>query len=220
MVSDGYDTLKVSSDGDILTVTFDRPDSLNALNTQMVRDFRDCIEEIHESSAKGFLLKGSGSSTCAGLDFSLAEQDPNSDEVIEFNEIFDEGLELLQTYPHLMMYAAKGAAVGAGFIYMLESDLAVAGEETTLMLPEVKYGLYPTGAAEPLESQVGARLGKEIALTGSKVDPERAAEIGLVNDTVPEAEVDDAARALFESVTQHDLAYELGVIEGVLSEFE
>jgi enoyl-CoA hydratase/carnithine racemase len=220
MDSDRYDHLQLTEDGDVLRVAFDRPDSLNALNTGMVREFRDCLEALHDSPPRGVLLTGNGGATCAGLDLSLAEQDPDSDDVVRFNEIFDEGLELLQSYPRPIAYAAKGAAVGAGFIYMLESDFVAVGEDTTLLLPEVKYGLYPTGAVEPLKNQVGERLGKEIALIGGEVDPDRAGRIGLSNTVVPEDDVEDAARELLEGVTQHETAYEKGVIEGVIAEFD
>lgn len=220
MARESYDHLQLSEDGDVLRLAFDRPDSLNALNTGMVRDFRDCLEELHDSPPRGLLLTGEGSATCAGLDLSLAELDPQNEEVVRFNEIFDEGLELLEEYPRPIAYAAKGAAVGAGFIYLLQSDFAVVGEETTLLLPEVQYGLYPTGAVEPLKNQVGERIGKEIALIGGEIDPARTADIGMANAVVPDDETEDAARELLEGVAQHDRAYELGVIEGVIEEFD
>lgn len=220
MARDSYEHVHVTEQDDIVTVAFDRSDNLNALNTGLVRDFRDCLQTLHDSPPRGLLLTGKGSATCAGLDLSLAEKDPQSEAVQNFEAIFEEGLELLRAFPRPAAFAGKGAAVGAGFIYYLECDLAVVGEETTLMLPEVKYGLNPVDAVEPLKNQVGERLGKEIALTGKEVAPDRTYNLGMSNAVVPEDDVEKTARELLEEIVQYDDAYEQGVIDEVIAEFD
>lgn len=112
--------------------------------------------------------------------------------------------QLLREYPYPTVMAAHGALIGIGFCHSVYCDFLVAGNNTRLSLPEIKYGLAVEAVLPELVDIVGARAAKEIALTGEPVSPSRAHELGLVTEIVPEAEVEDTARTLAEKIAAYD----------------
>jgi enoyl-CoA hydratase/carnithine racemase len=110
----------------------------------------------------------------------------------------------IATYPAPVAVAGRGALVGAGAVLSLSCEFLVLGRETTFAVPEVAYGIASERSAELLPGIVGQRVAAELLLTGEAIEPERAREVGLANDVVPEDEVEARARDLLETVAEHD----------------
>lgn len=185
-----------------VTVRLNRPDSLNALNADLVDAFYDTMEHLHHTASKSLLLTGAGRATCAGMDTDLVSQPNYRERFANVDAKNQAARDRLRDYPYPTVMAAKGAVIGAGFLLSVACDLVVLGDECHYSLPEIQYDIAAPSA--PLERVVGPRLAKEIQLTGTEIDPDRAASIGLVNEVVPEDDVDDTARRLIEQIGDHD----------------
>lgn len=196
-------TVDVEESENIVTIRLNRPDSLNAFNEELMTDLYEAVDQETRDPAKALMLTGAGRATCAGMDTSLVSQPNYREEYSHLGEMNAECREMIAGYPLPTAMAAKGAVAGAGFGFSLHHDLVVAGEDTHLSYPEIEYDLVVTGASE-LEEIVGPRIAKEIVLTADPIDPARALEVGLVNDVVPESEVEDATRAYLDRIMEHD----------------
>jgi len=190
------------SDG-IATVRLNRPDKLNAVTLELLSELRDALVELPEEAVDGLIIAGNGPATCAGMDREIVADEKYADEI---NDLNDEIYGFLTSRPYPTAVAARGALVGIGFILSLHCDFLVLGEETTLSLPEVQFGIAATHTIAPLERIVGTRAAKEIALTGDAIDPDRARELGLANRVVAEDDVEDAARELVGGIAEHESA--------------
>ncbi len=192
------------SDG-IATVRLNRPDKLNAVTLELLSELRDAFLDLPDEEIQGLVLAGNGPATCAGMDREIVS-DPEYDEKYadRITELNDDIYGFLASRPYPTVVAARGALVGIGFILSLRSDFLVLGEETTLSLPEVQFGIAATHTVDPLERLVGTRAAKEIVLTGDAIDPTRARELGLANRVVPEDDVEEAARDLVGGIAEHD----------------
>ena len=190
------------SDG-IATVRLNRPDKLNAVTLELLSELRDALVELPEEAVDGLIIAGNGPATCAGMDREIVADEKYADEI---NDLNDEIYGFLTSRPYPTAVAAHGALVGIGFILSLHCDFLVLGEETTLSLPEVQFGIAATHTIGPLERIVGTRAAKEIALTGDAIDPDRARELGLANRVVAEDDVEDAARELVGGIAEHESA--------------
>lgn len=186
-------------------IRFDRPERLNAVNLELLREFRDVLRELTAEPAEGVLLTGNGDVTSAGLDTDMvadpAYHEKYADEV---NALNDEVYGMLADYPFPTVVAAKGALVGQSFLISLRCDLVVLGEETHFSLPEITYDISPATHVPLVTDVVGTRAATEIALLGEPIDPERAHNLGLVNAVVPEDEVEATARDMVSDVLEFD----------------
>lgn len=189
----------------LTTIRFNRPDKLNAVNLDLLREFEATLAEEREDPADALVLTGAGDATCAGMDQDLVT-DPEYHEKYheEIGSLNDQAIDHIESYPGPTILAAKGALVGEAFMFSLYVDFIVAGEETHLSLPEIKYGINTSESIPTLTQLVGLRAAKEIAMTGEAIPPERALNLGLVNDVVPESEVDETARNLAADLAKYD----------------
>jgi enoyl-CoA hydratase/carnithine racemase len=219
MVMNDLETVVVSRENRIATVTYNRPDNLNALNIKLLKEFQVALEHLRSDPPKGLRITGKGDTTCAGVDLQIAQQDYATGDVDTFETIFREVIDDLASFPCPSVMAAKGALIGAGFCLGLETDFLVLGKETTISLPEIKHGLSATVATETLIDHVGLRLAKELIYLGEPIDPQRAYEIGLANRIISEEAVDESAQQLLQTVTSYEEAYEAGVIDESLKSF-
>lgn len=205
MVDTDAESVTVTEDGDVLVIELDRPDKRNALNVELITSLRDLLSELNDDPERGILLTGNGSVTTAGADTAIVggDDERRKRELIEgINEVYEQ----LEAYPRPTVMAAKGGAVGAGFQLAMVCDFTVAGEETKLLKPEIKYGVASGYSTAMLETAVGGNVAREIALKGDAIPPERALEWGIVSDVVPEANVEDRARELLDQLVDYDPA--------------
>lgn len=207
----GTDAIRVETAGDVTELRFDRPDSLNAANADLVEGFNEALAALNEDPRGGLLITGAGRATQAGLDREIAEAG-YPEEFPEMEAKIEENYEYLEAYPLPTAMACKGATVGLGFGISLRCDFVVLGEETQFSMPEIEYDIPPI-SFPPLQELVGPRVAKEIALTGEPIDPERARDLGLANRLVPDDEVETVARDLLAEVVGHDLDIVADVLE-------
>ncbi|HJX46936.1 MAG TPA: enoyl-CoA hydratase-related protein [Gaiellaceae bacterium] len=180
-----YSTLTIDRDGEhVLVVKLDRPEVLNAINTQMGRELLDLWTRLtaEPSSARCVVLTGAGDrSFCVGGD--LKERDGMSDEAWRAqHEIFERGFAALLNCPLPVIAAVNGHAFGGGLETALACDFVYAARGARLGLTEVRLGIMPGGGGtQTLARAAGERRAKELILTAQQFSAEDAFEWGIVN---------------------------------------
>lgn len=202
-----YATLTVAPEGEhVLVVTLNRPEVLNAINTQMGRDLGDLWRRLVDEpdAARCIVLTGAGDRAfCAGGD--LKERDGMTDEAWRAqHEIFERAFLGLMECPVPVIAAVNGHAFGGGCETALACDFIYALRGARFAQTEVRIGIMPGGGGtQTLPRAVGERRAKEIILTARPFTAEEAYEWGLVNRlcepgrTLPEAL--ETARAIAEN---------------------
>lgn len=172
-------------------IIINRPDKLNALNIQTVREMRSAFWEFKENlEVNVIILTGSGEKAfIAGADISeLAELDSISGKEYVLNG--QELTRLLESCSKPVIAAVNGFALGGGTEIALACHVRIASENAKMGQPEVKLGLIPGfGGTQRLARLVGKGKAMELILTGKVIDAQQAYQIGLVNHVVPQADL-------------------------------
>lgn len=195
-----YETIQFELRGPVALITLNRPDSLNALTSEVGRDFQAAVAEARERGARAVVLTGAGRAFCAGGD--LREMQKIAAREGRVDAFFDEPLSLLndcilliRRAPLPFIAAVNGAASGGGCNLALACDLVVAGESARFNQAFIKIGLVPDcGGTFILPRLVGWKRATELMMTGDVVTAGRALEMGMINAVVPDDEL--LARAL------------------------
>ncbi len=205
MTSTATESVQTDRDGDLLTVTLNRPEKLNALTPDLINGLYEVFEGLAADPGAHVLLTGKGKVTCAGMDTDIVGSDEYESEFGDVDETLREVCEQIGDYPYPVAMAGKGAVVGAAFGMSVECDFVVLGEETHFSFPEITYDVCPSiSRIDHLGDLVGPRVAKEIVMTGEPVDPAHAYELGLANAVVPPTEVEETARDLLETIAGHE----------------
>ena len=188
-------TLKVEQRGrHVLLVTLNRPEVLNAINTQMGRDLYGLWTELTAApgDVRCVVLTGAGERAfCAGGD--LKERDGMTQAQWQAqHELFERGFVALMELPLPVICAVNGHAFGGGLETALACDFIYAARSARLALSEVRLGIMPGGGGcQNLPRAVGERRAKELILTAKAFTAEEGAGWGLINK-VSDRVVDDA----------------------------
>ncbi len=206
MIVSPNDTVVVSVENSICTVSINRPESLNAINDDVVTALIEIFSSLRNSeSIRCVVLTGTGDYFIAGGDvkrFKTRFDDAQSKE--ELREWFEKILERIHLVVESMnqcrmpiVAAVKGAVAGAGFSLMLGCDMVLAAEETVFTLAYCHLGTSPDGGATwHLPRTTSMKIAMEIALLGDRFGPEQAHNWGLVNRVVPLGALDSATNEL------------------------
>ena len=182
-----YQTLLFDLRDGIAFVTVNRPDKLNALNDQVMEDFRDAAERIATTAEiKGAIITGAGTKAfIAGADIGdLARQGPFDGKARALRG--QAVLRRLETCGKPVVAAVNGFALGGGCELAMACHLRVASETAKFGQPEVKLGIIPGYAGtQRLPRLVGKGRALQLILTGEIIDAQEAYRIGLVNQVVP-----------------------------------
>lgn len=192
-----YETLQLASGGPhLLVVTLNRPDVLNAINTQMGRDLLDLWTRLIDDfgDTRCVVLTGAGDrGFCAGGD--LKERHGMTDETWRHqHEIFERAFVALLDMQVPVIAGVNGVAYGGGLETALACDFIYAARNARFALSEVRLGIMPGGGGtQNLARAVGERRAKELILRAQAFDAEQAHGWGLVNHlSEPGKVLDDA----------------------------
>jgi enoyl-CoA hydratase len=184
-----YRTLLVerSPDGYIVTVTLNRPELMNAMNTAMGEDLLACFEALaRDRDVRVVILTGAGGKAfCAGGD--LKERNGMTDEAWRAQHvIFEQASFRILRSPVPVIAAVEGFALAGGCELAMLSDFIVASQTAVFGVPETTLGIFPgIGGTQILPRVVGAPLAKELIFTGRRMKVDEAKAAGFVNHVVP-----------------------------------
>lgn len=186
--------------GDIGTVTIDRPNKLNALNTQINDDLLAAFGELEDETNVVILRTEGDRAFVAGADLKEIA-DLSNQEFIHFQKNGRATNDAIAAHDGQVVAAVDGLAYGGGFELALAADMIVAEERATFAVPEIKLGLLPGGGAtQRLPRVVGTNKAKEMLATGDPISAEEAKSLGLVNRLVEDGESDAEAQDLAETM--------------------
>jgi len=175
-----------SSDGHVVTVTLNRPEQMNAMNTAMGEDLLACFEALsRDREVRAVVFTGAGDRAfCAGGD--LKERNEMTDEAWRAQHvIFEQASMRVLRCPVPVIAAVEGYALAGGCELAMLSDFIIAGESAVFGVPETTLGIFPgIGGTQLLPRILGAPLAKELIFTGRRMKVDEAKAAGLVNHVV------------------------------------
>lgn len=197
--------MEITEHDSVRTVTFDRPDALNAFTTENAAELADVLAESDPVELDAIVLTGKGRAFSAGGDLeSIAAFEETPAEAYEriddtFGRLAEEALDCRVP----IVARVNGDAIGAGMAIVALSDFAYAVDAARFSAAFVRVGLIPdTGGTFLLPRLVGLRAAKDLAFTGRFFGAEEAAELELINGTVPEDDLDDRIDELLETLRE------------------
>jgi trans-feruloyl-CoA hydratase/vanillin synthase len=204
--ADRWTTVKVGIDAGIAWVELNRPEKRNAMNPTLNAEMVEVLLALDADDSCGVLvLTGAGDSWSAGMDLKeyFREVDGGPEHVqrrVRRDAAYWQW-RLLRTYAKPTVAMVNGWCFGGAFTPLVACDLAIAADEATFGLSEINWGIPPGSVvSKALSDTVGSRTGLLYVMTGRTFDGPKAAEMGLVNASVPRAqlrsEVEELAREL------------------------
>lgn len=185
-------------------LTIDRPEALNAINSELLRRLHDIAKELAaDTSLRCLILTGAGKAFVAGAD--IAEmRNLSKTEAVEFAQLGHGAFEALESLPFPVIAAVNGYALGGGCELSLCADIRIASERARFGQPEVGLGITPGFGGNPrLIRTLNRADAMELVFTGRVINAEEALRMGLVSRVVPAERLMDEAMALAEAIAEN-----------------
>jgi enoyl-CoA hydratase len=188
----------------IVTITLNRPEALNAINRQLRREMNEAIVRFDgDPEARVAIITGAGRAFCAGRDLKERAADNAAGvQAVATDSMGADSLAFFETTWKPMIAAINGHAMAGGWAIAQMCDLRLAAEDATLAITEAKWSLLPPFAtALPKLIPMAAAL--ELVLTAQPITAQRAYEIGFVNKVVPKAQLMEEARTMAQHIVDN-----------------
>jgi enoyl-CoA hydratase/carnithine racemase len=196
-----YETLEIGVENGIGTLWLNRPEKLNALSRQTLRDLADAARWFNENNdARVVIVGGKGKAFSSGADLSGFPNANESDarEAADTGRIMAEAIEGMSA---LTIARIQGWCVGGGLVLAAACDLRVATESTRFSIPEIDLGIpLAWGGIPRLVREIGPALTKELVTTCREFDSQEALTAGFLNRVVAPDELDATVQTLAEQI--------------------
>lgn len=205
MAYESYERLQITQEGRLLTIGLNNPEALNAIDAQMHAELSHIFYEVSlDDSVEVIVLTGEGRAFCAGGDLEWLEG--AIDEPFGWQRIATEGRRIVMSMLEArqpIVAKVNGAAIGLGATLVLASDVSFAVDTARIGDPHVRVGFTAGDGGSLLWPYlIGYARAREFLFTGELIAAPRAAEMGLINHSVPadelDARVEEFARGLAE----------------------
>ena len=196
--------VKAQQEGQILILTLDRPEALNALNAQVLDDLSAALDAVDVNAVRCLIFTGAGDRAfAAGADIAaMANMEP--DEAAAFSRRGNDLFRRIETYPLPTIAAVNGYALGGGCELSMACDMRLCSENAVFGQPEVTLGITPGfGGTQRLMRLIGMGKAKELIFSARTVKAPEALSMGLVNAVYPQSELLPAARKLAERISRN-----------------
>jgi enoyl-CoA hydratase len=190
-----YASLRLTFEGSVATLTVDRPEVRNALDTATVAEFHAALDEVGGRRAVVLIVTGAGERAfVSGADIRSIRERRRDDALASINSRL---MSAVESHDAVTIAAVNGYALGGGCELALACDLRIAADTAVFGLPEPTLGIIPgAGGTQRLPRIVGMGRAKEMILTGARWSAAKALEAGLVSEVVPPGELMAAAHAV------------------------
>ena len=188
----------------VATLTLNRPEKHNALNTAALESLRDSFEQLdRDGDVRVVVLRSEGRTFCSGLDVGEMGSDDAAGRDRQ-SEILIEALQRIERSRHPTIAMVQGAAVTGGCELALHCDLRVASEAARFSMTVARLGLVvPFPLAQKLVEIIGPASTRQMLFTGQPIDGKRAYEIGMVHQLVASEELEAATDALARTIADN-----------------
>lgn len=196
-----YSTIKYDIDGSIGKITINRPDALNAINSDVLDDLSEALKEIKANNdLRVLIITGEGRSFVAGADI----KEMSELNAIKARDFAKKGISVfrdIETLPIPVIAAINGFALGGGCELAMACDIRIANNKALFGQPEVGLGIMPGfGGTQRLQRLVGQGWAKYLIYSAENIKAEKALEIGLVQDVVEVDELDKRVNELANNI--------------------
>ncbi|UIF86070.1 enoyl-CoA hydratase-related protein [Cupriavidus sp. UYPR2.512] len=203
----------------VATLTLNRPDVLNAMNGDLMRELREGVElAAGDAAVRAVLITGAGRGFCAGADLAARGKDGITDSGTLLRERYHPIIMTLRQMPKPVVTAVNGVAAGAGMSLALAGDVVLAARSASFLQAFSKIGLVPdAGSTYFVPRYAGEMRARALAILAEKIDAEEAQRIGLVWKVhADDALQDEAGKLARHLATMPTMAY--GMIKEALNQ--
>jgi enoyl-CoA hydratase len=201
-----FETILYATAGPVATITLNRPDKLNAINTLMVAELNAVLDEAEaDSTIRVIVLMGAGRAFSAGFDLDMDSDYDATDVDAVRQELTDDFKVIMRFWdsPKITIAAVHKYCLGSAMEMAVACDLTLSSEDCRFGIPEVKFGSGIVALVMPWFA--GPKRAKEMLLTGDdRVTAAQAMQYGLVNRVVPASQLGEAAQQLAMKIAKND----------------
>lgn len=201
----GVNDLLVRLDGNVLSITFNRPESLNSLTAEMVETLCSVLDQAAgDPAVKVVRLGGAGRGFCAGAGISAEDQDLARGSASDIDPLLaavNIAVRKIADFPRPVVAVVQGPTAGVGVSLALACDIVLASEAAFFLLAFTKIGLMPDGGASALvAAAIGRTRAMKMALLAERLPANEAFEYGLVSSVHPADGLQSEAAAVIEKL--------------------
>ena len=203
-----YSTVEVRFEDGIAWVAMNRPQKRNAISVEMAREMVEVFDALEtDARCQVVVLTGTGDSFSAGMDLKDYFRATDGKSPVERARVYRLNAAWqwrgLLHYPKPTIAMVNGWCFGGAFTPLVACDLAVAADEATFGLSEINWGIIPAGVVcKAISTVMSQRDALYYIMTGETFDGKRAAELRLVNESVPRARLEARTRELAKTLMQ------------------
>lgn len=205
----------------IRTLTLNRPDKRNALNGALVEALHDALQaDANDTDTRVLVLTGAGSAFSSGADLEAlrrmrtAGPMQNRADSEQLAALFD----ALYTHPKPIIAKVNGHAIAGGCGLASVCDFAVAIDSAKLGFTEVRIGFVPAIVMVYVRRKLGETALRDLMLRGRLINADEAARLGLINQAVPESDLDEAVQTLAHDISRNTSASAVALTKGMLAD--
>lgn len=211
-----YKTIEVNPDGPVGTVTLNRPEILNAINLEMIREITAVVKGFEKQSGlRVIVFRSNGDHFSSGADLNWMQEGMTqtntrlTSESLELAKLF----ETISYSSKVTVSAVHGRSMGGANGIVAASDIVIADDTAIFAFSEVKLGLIPATISPYVLRKIGSNRTRELMLTGRRFDAIEAYESGLVHKLCKPGGLDDAVKKLTDLLLSNGPAALTGVKE-------
>lgn len=215
-----YETIIVEIEDHVATIRLNRPDALNALNSQLLTELAGALKEAQgNEKVRCIVLTGSSKAFAAGAD--IREMSEKSFVDVFHSDLFGNEAMALTHVRKPVIAAVAGYALGGGCELAMMCDFIIAADNAKFGQPEINLGvLAGIGGTQRLTRAVGKSKAMDMHLTGRFMDAQEAERAGLVSRVVPAKSLMDEAQAAAQKIAEKSVLTAMAVKEAVNRSFE
>jgi enoyl-CoA hydratase/carnithine racemase len=197
-----FNTIELSVENGLATLTLMRPERKNALTRPMFDEMREALDRLRSNpEVKALLLIGSGDDFCSGADVGKISGGVEACDIRERVTHVNRLVTALAEFDRPLVVAVDGVAFGAGFSLALAADFLIASDRARFCMAFARIGLVPDmGASYTLPRIVGVQKAKEIIYSAREVSAQEALALGIVLEVLPVAQFRARAEELARSL--------------------
>lgn len=193
-----YTHLLHTVEANVVRLTLNRPEVHNAFNEKLIAELTDAYTQAgQDSGVRAIVLSAAGPTFCAGADLAWMGKMAHysHDENMADARLLAQMFQAIAHCPKITITAVQGAAIGGGAGLVAVSDIAIAAEEATFALSEVRLGLVPAVIGPYVLEKTGMGAARALFVTGERFDAAKAQHIGLVQEVVTRDALSSAVEA-------------------------